>query len=120
MHPPVDVPISGLTWSPTRRIKIRSSSPARKRNPTHVPLGTKRSKQALKDGPLKDPVVTVDCYDESGVEIGFKIAFTPSLSSGSHGFQKKVEGSPPPRSLGYTNQAVHGQLNGPRPRVISA
>ena len=51
----------------------------------------KALEQALKDGPLKDPVVTVDCYDESGVEIGFKIAFTPSLSSGSHGFQKKVE-----------------------------
>nr|WP_271209482.1 FtsK/SpoIIIE domain-containing protein [Rhodococcus wratislaviensis]GLK34033.1 hypothetical protein GCM10017611_08760 [Rhodococcus wratislaviensis] len=46
---------------------------------------------ALKDGPLKDPVVTVDTRDENGVETGYMITFTPSLNSGARGFQAKVE-----------------------------
>ena len=54
----------------------------------------KALEQALKDGPLKDPVVTVDCYDESGVEIGFKIAFTPSLSRRFTRLSEEGRGSP--------------------------
>ncbi|NMM90372.1 AAA family ATPase [Rhodococcus sp. SRB_17] len=47
--------------------------------------------KALKDGPLKDPVVTVDSYDGNGIETAFKITFTPSLNSGARAFQKKVD-----------------------------
>ncbi|MDI9915400.1 FtsK/SpoIIIE domain-containing protein [Rhodococcus sp. IEGM 1379] len=47
--------------------------------------------KALKDGPLKDPVVTVDSHDDNGIETAFKITFTPSLNSGARAFQKKVD-----------------------------
>ncbi|WP_213578466.1 FtsK/SpoIIIE domain-containing protein [Rhodococcus sp. USK13] len=51
----------------------------------------KALEMALKDGPLKEPVVTVDTHDEDGAETGYMITFTPSLNSGSRGFQTKVE-----------------------------
>ena len=55
------------------------------RSPRHKALAN-----SLKDGPLKEPAVSVASLD-SDVETAFKITFTPTLSSGARGFQKKVD-----------------------------
>ncbi|OQM78032.1 FtsK/SpoIIIE domain-containing protein [Rhodococcus sp. 66b] len=55
------------------------------RSPRHKALAN-----SLKDGPLKEPAVSVASLD-GDVETAFKITFTPTLSSGARGFQKKVD-----------------------------
>ncbi|NRI64849.1 AAA family ATPase [Rhodococcus sp. MS16] len=47
--------------------------------------------QVLVGGPLKDAAVTVDSYDEDGSETGYKITYSQSMSSGVHGFQRKID-----------------------------
>ncbi|MFV9452375.1 FtsK/SpoIIIE domain-containing protein [Rhodococcus sp. NM-2] len=57
------------------------------RSPRHKALQT-----ALSAGTIfKEPAVTVDSCDDDGIEIGYKITFTPSLNSGARGFQTKVD-----------------------------
>ncbi|GAA3136742.1 hypothetical protein GCM10020255_012020 [Rhodococcus baikonurensis] len=55
------------------------------RSPRHKALAN-----SLRDGPLKEPAVSVAALD-GDVETAFKITFTPTLSSGARGFQKKVD-----------------------------